>query len=71
MIEMETALKFAQEHRPRFQDELIEFLKIPSISTLSEHKKDMEDAAKWISAQLDDFGFENVDIIVYKEIDAP
>ena len=63
MIEMETALKFAQEHRPRFQDELIEFLKIPSISTLSEHKKDMENAAKWVSTQLDDFGFENVDII--------
>ena len=63
MTEMETALKYAQEHRPRFQDELIEFLKIPSISTLSEHKKDMEDAAKWVSAQLEDFGFENVDII--------
>ncbi len=62
MTNMESALRYAQENRTRFQDELIEFLKIPSISTLSEHKKDMGDAANWVAAQLDDFGFENIKV---------
>jgi acetylornithine deacetylase/succinyl-diaminopimelate desuccinylase-like protein len=39
-----------------------ELLRIPSISTLSEHAPDMRRAAEWIAAELGRIGFEHVDI---------
>jgi acetylornithine deacetylase/succinyl-diaminopimelate desuccinylase-like protein len=39
-----------------------ELLRIPSISTLSEHAPDIRRAAEWIAAELRRIGFEHVDI---------
>jgi acetylornithine deacetylase/succinyl-diaminopimelate desuccinylase-like protein len=47
-------------------DELKQFLTIPSISALSEHKNDMIDAAKWVAAQLEKAGLQKVEIIPTK-----
>src|SRR5580700_3753165 len=43
--------------------ELCEFLRIPSISAKSEHKPDIERAAKWVADHLRSAGFRTVQII--------
>ncbi|MBA2174969.1 dipeptidase [Halobacillus locisalis] len=50
-------------HKDRFIEELIEFLRIPSISALSEHKEDVQTGAKWVADSLKSIGMENVDVI--------
>lgn len=54
----DTSLQYAHEQRERFLTELIELLRIPSISTLSEHRLDMERAAQWLRDHLSAMGFE-------------
>ncbi|PZS02621.1 MAG: dipeptidase [Chloroflexi bacterium] len=51
-------LDYARENRERFLDELKELLRIPSISTLSEHREDMERAARFLRDRLSAIGFE-------------
>jgi acetylornithine deacetylase/succinyl-diaminopimelate desuccinylase-like protein len=58
-----TAVAFAKENQKRFLDELKALLSIPSISTLEEHKPDIEKAAKFVADELKRIGFENVEII--------
>src|SRR6202451_449797 len=43
-------------------NELKEFLRIPSVSTKSEHKADIERAAHWVAEKLRAAGLENVEI---------
>jgi len=43
-------------------DELKQFLRIPSISALSEHKQDMKTAAQWLADSLETAGLENISI---------
>ena len=43
--------------------ELIEFLKIPSVSTKSENKPDIEKAAQWVANRLRAAGMEKVEIL--------
>ncbi len=43
-------------------NELKEFLRIPSVSTKSEHKKDIERAAHWVAEKLRAAGLENVEL---------
>ncbi len=57
------AIAYAREHHERFLSELQEFVSIPSVSTLSEHKGDMEHAAEWVAAQMHAVGLENVSIL--------
>ena len=54
---------FVIAHRERLLDELKEFLRIPSISTLPEHKPDVERAAHFVADALGRAGMENVRII--------
>ena len=54
---------FIAAQRERFLDELLEFLRIPSISTLPEHKGDIEKAAKFTADALGQAGLENIEII--------
>src|SRR5262245_33200475 len=54
---------FVQENEQRLLDELITFLRIPSISTLPENKSDVERAAHFVAEALGDAGLENVEII--------
>lgn len=57
------AVSYARENQKRFLDELKDLLRIPSISTLEEHKPDIEKAAKFVADDLKRIGFENVEII--------
>lgn len=60
---MKTIIDFIDQNRERYVDELKEFLKIPSISTLEENKPDMQTAAKFVADKLTDAGMNNVEII--------
>jgi acetylornithine deacetylase/succinyl-diaminopimelate desuccinylase-like protein len=57
------AVAFARANHPRFLEELKALLRIPSISTLPEHKKDVKAAADWLAAELKRIGMENVEVI--------
>lgn len=50
------------EHRETHLNELKEWLSIPSISALSEHKGDVAKAAQWLSDKLIQAGLEHVEI---------
>lgn len=55
--------EFVQSQRERFLEELKQFLRIPSISTLPEHRADIERAAEYVAASLRSAGLENVEVI--------
>ena len=54
---------YIQQNRPRLLAELKDFIRIPSISTLPEHKPDVERAARFVSDSLQRAGMENIEII--------
>jgi acetylornithine deacetylase/succinyl-diaminopimelate desuccinylase-like protein len=54
---------FVRENRDRLLDELKAFLRIPSISTLPEHKADVHRAAAFAAEALLAAGIENVSVI--------
>ncbi len=55
---MATPVEFAQEHRARFEEELSDLLRIPSISTLPAHREDMQRAARWVADRLRTIGLD-------------
>ncbi|MCU1223349.1 MAG: peptidase [Edaphobacter sp.] len=57
------AVKFAQENQERFVEELKALLRIPSVSTLPEHAKDVRAAAEFVAAELKRIGMEHVRLI--------
>ena len=57
------AIAYARENRGRFLEELKDLLRIPSVSTLPEHKPDIERAARWVADDLNRTGMEHVEII--------
>jgi acetylornithine deacetylase/succinyl-diaminopimelate desuccinylase-like protein len=59
----DAALAYADDHRDKFLDGLKQLLRIPSISTLSKHKKDIKRAAKYVAAELEQIGLKNVKVI--------
>lgn len=48
--------------RDEHLQQLIDFLRIPSISALSEHKEDMQEAAEWLKNSFEQAGLENTSI---------
>ncbi len=57
------ASAYVDSNRERFLGELDAYLRIPSISTLPEHRGDVERAAEFVAAGLRAAGLENVGII--------
>jgi acetylornithine deacetylase/succinyl-diaminopimelate desuccinylase-like protein len=55
--------QFVSANQQRFLNELKEFIRIPSISTLPEHSDDVRRAAQFVADSLKTAGLENVDII--------
>ena len=55
--------EYIDTHRDAFLEELIELLRIPSISTMSEHNGDVRRAAEWIADHLKTIGMEQVEIV--------
>ena len=58
-----SALTYLEENHERFQNELIELLRIPSISHDPAHKTDMDKAAQWLAHKLSAIGLNNVEIL--------
>jgi len=48
--------KYLEQNDARIQDELFEFLRIPSVSARSEHDKDTSHAAEWVCRSLEKIG---------------
>jgi acetylornithine deacetylase/succinyl-diaminopimelate desuccinylase-like protein len=57
------AVEFAKENHPRFLNELKDLLRIPSVSTLPEHKEDCRKVAEKLAAELKRIGMEHVRLI--------
>ena len=60
---MPTYQSYLDIHQPRFQDELLDFLRIPSVSALPAHKADVQRAGEWVAARLQAAGAENVQLM--------
>jgi acetylornithine deacetylase/succinyl-diaminopimelate desuccinylase-like protein len=60
---MHPAIEYIQERRSAFVEELKGFLRIPCVSTKSEHKADMLKAAQWLVEQMRGMGLEHVKIL--------
>ena len=58
-----SAIAFARQNHPRFLDELKALLRIPSVSTLPEHKDDCRKAAETLLAELKRIGMEHTRLI--------
>ncbi|MFB3167575.1 dipeptidase [Neobacillus sp. 179-C4.2 HS] len=58
--------EFVSKQHQQNIEELKELLRIPSISSLSEHKEDIQKAASWIANKLESIGMENVAIVQTK-----
>ncbi len=54
---------YVVQHEGRFLDELKQFLRIPSVSTLPEHEPDIARAAEFVADSLRTAGMENVEIV--------
>ncbi|MCL6599443.1 MAG: dipeptidase [Alicyclobacillus macrosporangiidus] len=55
--------QYLSEHREQHLEELREFLRIPSISTLSDHRADVRRAAEFLAEQAKAIGFEHVELL--------
>src|SRR6202163_353055 len=61
-----SAVDFARSNQQRFLNELKDLLRIPSVSTLEEHKPDIKKAADFVANDLRRIGMENVEVIATK-----
>lgn len=60
---LEQALQFATSHQEEHLNELIDLLQIPSISTLPEHKDDVQRAANWLVRHMENIGVQEVRVM--------
>jgi acetylornithine deacetylase/succinyl-diaminopimelate desuccinylase-like protein len=59
-------LPYIESRREENLNDLKEFLRIPSVSTKTQHKQDIERAAQWLSRQLKPAGMDKVEIVPTK-----
>jgi acetylornithine deacetylase/succinyl-diaminopimelate desuccinylase-like protein len=60
---MKEVLKHIEKEKEKYLFELIEFLKIPSISSLSENKGEVLRCANWLADHVKSIGLENVECV--------
>jgi len=63
MSNLQKALEYAHQNRERFLSELIEILRIRSISTDAEYNVEVLRAAQWMADHLKGLGIENVEVM--------
>src|SRR5919204_3061474 len=61
-----SAISYARQNQQRFLNELKDLLRIPSVSTLPEHKSDVQRAADYVAGELRRIGMESVEVIPTK-----
>lgn len=61
---LKNALERAHANRTCYLDQLVELLRIPSISTLSEHREDIRQAAEWLAADMRRIGLERAEVML-------
>jgi acetylornithine deacetylase/succinyl-diaminopimelate desuccinylase-like protein len=66
-----TVFEYYHENRERFLQGLMNLVRIPSISALSEHKPDIRRAVEFLANDLREMGMKNVEIIEGKENQNP
>lgn len=54
---------YLDENQEQFLNHFLEFLKIPSISSLPEHADDVRQAGQWVMDYLNNIGMENVQML--------
>src|SRR4030042_1401435 len=54
---------YLAEHKESFLNELLEFLRIPSISALPAHAADVKRAAQWVETRMKAAGIESVRVL--------
>lgn len=59
----EKVLSYLEEHREKYLEKLFSFLTIPSISTDSNYKEHVHEAAKFVVDYLEEIGFQQVEMI--------
>ena len=59
----QTARQYARAHVDKFQGELFEMLRIPSLSGDPAHADDVRRMAEWLAAHLRSLGVENVAVL--------
>lgn len=57
---MSSVEKYIRENAKSFEEQLFDFLRIPSVSTDSKHKGDVKRAAQFLIDQLNEIGLDNV-----------
>ena len=62
MTHLQALDAYFTEHREAHLNELNEFLRIPSISSLSDHKEDMQNAANWLVTAFEKLNLENISV---------
>src|SRR5499425_3709692 len=55
--------EFIESRQEQHLVELKEFLRIPSVSAKSEHKPDIERAARWVAGNLRSAGFQSIEVV--------
>jgi acetylornithine deacetylase/succinyl-diaminopimelate desuccinylase-like protein len=60
---LDKALTQSHTNRDHFLNQLFEFLRIPSVSALSEHKEDIQRAAGWLAVDMTHAGLHNVAVM--------
>ena len=62
-MSMNQAIEYAEENRDSFLEQLFDLLRIPSVSTLTEHEEDITHAARWLKERLEQLGFDEAAIL--------
>ncbi|UJF35171.1 dipeptidase [Paenibacillus hexagrammi] len=62
-MQIQTIVDYFKKERERHLEELKQFLRIPSISAVTDHKGDILHCAEWVAESLRQAGMENVEIM--------
>jgi acetylornithine deacetylase/succinyl-diaminopimelate desuccinylase-like protein len=57
------AIEYAEQNRASYLEQLFDLLRIPSVSTLTEHEEDITHAARWLKERLEKLGFDEAAIL--------
>ncbi|TVY09701.1 dipeptidase [Paenibacillus cremeus] len=63
MTDQEQVKRYLEQERERHLEEVMAFVRIPSISSSSEHKAHMQEAAEWLASSLRTAGLEHVEVM--------